>query len=87
MRSRSPHIVLVRHGETEWSASGRHTGRTDLPLTETEKEEAGMLAARLRSWRFGRVLSSPLVRALETCRLAGYGDGAEIRDELMGRCE
>lgn len=80
---RSPHIVLVRHGETEWSASGRHTGRTDVPLTETGKNEAGMLAARLRAWRFGRVLSSPLQRALETCRLAGYGDGAEIREELL----
>lgn len=83
MPSRSPHVVLVRHGETEWSARGRHTGRTDVPLTERGREEAGMLAARLRSWRLSRVLSSPLSRALETCRLAGYGEGAEIRDELV----
>lgn len=83
MPNRSPHVVLVRHGETAWSAHGRHTGRTDVPLTERGREEAGMLAERLRSWSFGRVLASPLSRALETCRLAGYGEGAEIRDELV----
>lgn len=75
--------MLVRHGETEWSRDGRHTGRTDVPLTEVGRREAEMLAARLRVWRFWRVLSSPLQRALETCRLAGYGDVTEVRDELM----
>lgn len=80
---RSPQIVLIRHGETEWSRNGRHTGRTDIPLTEVGRDEAGMLAARLRVWRFVRVVASPLRRALDTCRLAGYGEVAEVRDELM----
>jgi probable phosphoglycerate mutase len=80
---RRPHVVLVRHGETEWSRDGRHTGRTDVPLTEVGRREAGMLAARLRVWRFAGILSSPLQRALETCHLAGYGDIAEARDQLM----
>lgn len=83
MRSSSPEIVLVRHGETEWSRSGRHTGRTDIPLTEIGRAEAGMLAAKLGAWRFARILSSPLRRALDTCRLAGYEEAAEIRDELV----
>lgn len=78
MSRSSPRVVLVRHGETEWSQSGRHTGRTDVPLTDVGRREAGMLAARLRVWRFSRVLSSPLQRALETCHLAGYGDVAEV---------
>ncbi|HWC31940.1 MAG TPA: histidine phosphatase family protein [Actinomycetota bacterium] len=81
-RSR-PHVVLVRHGETEWSRDGRHTGRTDVPLTEVGRREARMLAARLRVWRFAEIVSSPLRRALETCRLAGYGDVVEVRDELL----
>lgn len=80
---RYPQIVLIRHGETEWSRNGRHTGRTDIPLTEVGRDEAGMLAAKLRAWRFVRVVTSPLRRALDTCRLAGYGEAAEVRDELM----
>lgn len=81
--SRDPEIVLVRHGETEWSRTRRHTGRTDVPLTEHGRATARDLAARLRGRRFGRVFTSPLSRAAETCRLAGLGDGAEERPELM----
>jgi broad specificity phosphatase PhoE len=75
-------LVLVRHGETEWSRGGRHTGRTDLPLTEKGEEDAARLSACLGRWTFTRVLTSPLRRALETCRLAGLGDGAEVRADL-----
>jgi broad specificity phosphatase PhoE len=74
--------VLVRHGETEWSLAGRHTGRTDVPLTAHGREEAGLVGAALRKWRFARVFTSPLARALDTCRLAGLGDAAEERDDL-----
>ena len=76
-------IVLVRHGETEWSRDGRHTGRTDLPLTEEGQRHAVALAAPLRPWHFALVLTSPLRRAVETCRLAGYGTQAQLRPELM----
>ena len=75
-------IVLVRHGETEWSVSGQHTGNTDIPLTDAGRRQAEALGARLAAWSFARVLSSPLARALDTCRLAGFGDEAEITDDL-----
>ena len=76
-------LVLARHGETEWSRTGRHTGRTDIPLTEVGRRQASLLAVSLAGRHFERVLSSPLSRALETCRLAGFGDAAETRDELL----
>ena len=76
-------IVLVRHGETEWSRSGKHTGRTDVPLTELGREQARAVGEALRGRHFALVLTSPLGRALETCRLAGFGDRAEQRDDLM----
>jgi probable phosphoglycerate mutase len=76
-------IVLVRHGETEWSRDGRHTGRTDIPLTENGRREAALLHDALAEWSFVRVLASPLGRALETCRLAGLGDRAETTDDLL----
>jgi probable phosphoglycerate mutase len=75
-------IVLVRHGETEWSRDGRHTGRTDLPLTENGRRQAELLRGALAEWGFAQVLSSPLQRALETCRLAGLGDSAQTTDDL-----
>lgn len=78
-----PQLVLVRHGETEWSRDGRHTGRTDLELTEKGRAEAARAASVLSGRSFERVLSSPLRRALETCRLAGFGDRVETRDELL----
>jgi probable phosphoglycerate mutase len=76
-------VVLVRHGETEWSRDGRHTGRTDIPLTAQGRRQAEALRAPLHPWQFALVLSSPLQRALETCRLAGYGTNAQVRPELM----
>jgi len=76
-------IVLARHGETEWSRDGRHTGRTDIPLTERGAREALLLREALGEWSFTRVLSSPLQRALETCRLAGLGDMAQTTDGLL----
>jgi probable phosphoglycerate mutase len=76
-------IWLIRHGETEWSRSGRHTGRTDVALTERGEREAATLRRRLGDRHFSLVLSSPLIRAWETCRLAGYGDVAVRTDDLM----
>jgi probable phosphoglycerate mutase len=76
------HIVLVRHGATEWSESGRHTGRTDIPLTDEGRTEAVALGERLRPWTFALVLTSPKQRAIETARLAGLGDRAAIDEHL-----
>ncbi len=73
---------LVRHGETAWSLSGQHTGRTDIPLTEQGEQDARKLANRLRAVSFSRVFSSPLQRALRTCELAGLNKVAEIEPDL-----
>lgn len=75
-------VVLARHGETEWSLSLRHTGKTDLPLTDEGRRQARALGPRLHAWTFSLVLTSPLQRALETCRLAGYGEQAQVRSDL-----
>jgi len=75
-------VVLVRHGETEWSRSGKHTGRTDIPLAERGREDARAVGDALRNRTFALVLTSPLTRAAETCRLAGFGEAAVQRDEL-----
>lgn len=72
----APRLVLARHGGTEWTASGRHTGRTDLDLTEEGRSQARRLGGRLAGLGLGLVLTSPLRRAAETCRLAGFGDRA-----------
>ena len=79
----SHEIVLARHGETEWSRDRRHTGRTDIPLTEQGRREATQLGARLKGREFAKVLVSPLSRAMDTCRLAGLGERAEQRPELL----
>lgn len=83
MSTRPPEVVLVRHGETAWSRSGKHTGRTDIPLTARGREEARAVGVELRGRRFALVLTSPLRRAEETCRLTGLGAAAARRDELM----
>jgi broad specificity phosphatase PhoE len=76
-------LWLIRHGETEWSASGQHTGRTDLPLTLEGKLHARQIAGFLGGRAFALVLTSPLQRARETCRLAGYGDSGIIDSNLQ----
>jgi broad specificity phosphatase PhoE len=73
---------LIRHGETEWSKTGKHTSTSDIPLTDTGRAEAGLVRARLGDRRFSIVLSSPRIRALDTARLAGFGDKVEIDDDL-----
>ena len=75
-------LYLMRHGETAWSLSGQHTGRTDIPLTEQGEQDARKLAERLRAVKFSRVFTSPLQRARRTCELAGLGDLAEIEPDL-----
>lgn len=78
-----PHLWLVRHGETEWAKLGRHTGRTDIPLTELGRRQATAVAAKVVGHRFALVLSSPLSRALDTARLAGYANRVETTDDLL----
>ena len=76
-------LWLVRHGETEWSATGRHTGRTDVPLNDAGRLRAQALGRRLTGRSFTAVLTSPLSRAVETCQLVGYGHSAILTDDLM----
>lgn len=76
-------ITLVRHAQTEWSLSGQHNGTTDLPLTDQERSLTYQLRSRLADNRFDRVLTSPLRRAAETCRIAGFADTAEVHHDLV----
>src|SRR5690348_15407011 len=82
MADSSQEVVLIRHGETEWSRTGQHTSRTDLPLTENGRRMAMRIGDALRNRSFALVLTSPMRRALETCRLAGFGAQAQMRDDL-----
>ena len=76
-------VYLARHGETAWSLSGQHTGRSDLPLTERGERNARRLGERLREATFARVWTSPLQRATRTCELAGFGAAAERDPDLV----
>jgi broad specificity phosphatase PhoE len=82
MDQAAPEVWLVRHGETEWSRSGRHTGRTDLPLTTEGEAAAGRLVEVLHAQTFALALSSPLQRAQRTAALAGFPD-VELTDDLV----
>ena len=75
-------LWLIRHGETEWSASGRHTSRTDLPLTELGRERAAKLGKYLAATKFAAVLRSPMLRAKQTCEIAGFDAQAVVDDGL-----
>ena len=76
MPSELPRLFLARHGDTAWTDSRQHTGRTDLPLNERGEERARQLGERLRRFSFARVFTSPLQRAAKTCELAGFGEVA-----------
>src|SRR5437660_7003502 len=78
-----PEVYLARHGETAWTLTGQHTGRTDIPLTARGELNARSLAQRLMGVVFARVLTSPLSRALRTCELAGFGGQAESDVDLQ----
>jgi probable phosphoglycerate mutase len=78
-----PDVYLARHGETAWSLSGQHTGRTDVPLTAHGERNARALGGRLRGITFARVFTSPSTRARRTCEIAGFADPAAVDDDLQ----
>ena len=82
MNNHGHEVYLVRHGETEWSLSGQHTGATDIPLTENGKAVARELGEKLNGIEFTAVWSSPMSRAIDTARLAGYEHDVRIDDRL-----
>ena len=83
MASKEQKIYLLRHGETDWSLNGKHTGITDIPLTENGRKAARLLQPILAEETFALVLTSPLQRARETCELAGLGKHANVEPDLM----
>ena len=83
MNEALPQVYLVRHGETAWSISGQHTGRTDIALTARGEHAAQELSARLKGLSFAQVFTSPLQRARQTAELAGFGASAEADPDLM----
>lgn len=83
MSEKLPVVYLARHGETAWSLSGQHTGLTDLPLTDNGKNNAVRLGRRLKGLTFVKVFTSPLQRASVTCKLAGFGEVAEVDPDLL----
>jgi broad specificity phosphatase PhoE len=83
MNEALPVVYLARHGDTAWTVSGQHTGRTDLPLTPEGEQNARRLGERLKGMHFAKVFTSPLQRAVRTCELASFGSIAEIDPDLM----
>ncbi len=83
MQPTNKRIYLIRHGETEWTLSGQHTGMTDIPLTKKGEEEAALLGKTLRGHPFEAVLCSPLRRAKETCAIAGFLNQAQLQPDLV----
>jgi probable phosphoglycerate mutase len=82
MSTAFPQLFLARHGDTAWTDSRKHTGRTDIPLNERGAEHARQMGVRLRGFSFVRVFTSPLQRASKTCELAGFGGVAEVDPDL-----
>jgi broad specificity phosphatase PhoE len=78
-----PIVYLARHGETAWTITGQHTGRTDLPLTERGEDMARLLGERLNGSAYAKVFTSPCLRAVQTCNLAGFGAVAEVDRDLV----
>jgi len=78
-----PVVYLARHGETAWTVTGQHTGRTNLPLTPNGERNARRLGLRLQGMSFVKVFTSPLQRAIRTCQLAGFGAVAEVDEDLV----
>lgn len=76
-------IWLARHGQTSWSVAGRHTGRSDMPLTPAGEQEARELGVRLKAMTFAAIFTSPLQRSKRTCELAGFGGAAEVMPDLL----
>ena len=83
MNAELPIVYLARHGETAWSLTGQHTGRTDLPLTARGERNARALGQRLNGLKFAKVFTSPMLRARRTCELAGFGSGAVVDRDLV----
>ena len=83
MKPTLPAVYLARHGETEWTVTGQHTGLTDLPLTARGERNAASLGQRLKGMTFSHVFTSPLQRAHRTCELAGFGQAAAVDPDLV----
>src|SRR5262245_31982724 len=83
MSSNLPRLFLARHGDTPWTDSRQHTGRTDVPLNERGEERASQLGERLRRFSFAGVFTSPLQRASKTCELAGFAGVAKVDPDLV----
>ena len=77
-----PRLFLLRHGNTDWSDSRKHTGRTDIPLNASGEQHALLLGKRLKGETFARIFVSPLIRVRRTCELAGFAEDAEVDPDL-----